>query len=240
MAMTPEKRPLHGVRPEAVAGVVFDLGGVFLEGGPKHVAEFGPRVGLSAQVWREMALDLFVRGEDWNRVERGQARLDEFAEVLKTRLAGEGVWISMAQAREFMGTPGDAKSHPLRPEVVELCRRLRGVMPTALLTNNIREWREGWRARLPVAELFDLVVDSCEVGVRKPEPDIYRLVEQGLGLPGSALLFVDDLGVNLKTARALGWQTVKYDRTGDVVAVLEAVLNAADPNRPSRIPSTCD
>ena len=80
---------------------------------------------------------------------------------------------------------------------------------------------------MPVDELFDLVVDSCEVGVRKPEPGIYRLVEQGLKLPAESLLFVDDLGVNLKAARTLGWQTLKYDRTGEVLTVLEAVLAQA-------------
>ena len=236
--MSAPKDILRGVRPEAVGAVVFDLGGVFLDGGPRNVAEFGARVGLSMEAWREIALDLFVRGEEWSRVERGEARLDDFAQVLRARLAGHGTQVSLEQARDFMGSPGDRASHPLRPEVVDVCRRLRAVMPTALLTNNIREWREGWRARLPVAELFDLVVDSCEAGVRKPEPAIYRLVEQGLGLPGEALLFVDDLGVNLKAARGLGWQTVKYDSTGAVLAVLEAVLqaglNAAAPLRPPR------
>ena len=97
---------------------------------------------------------------------------------------------------------------------------------TALLTNNIAEWRAAWRHRMDVDALFDLVVDSSEVGTRKPEEAIYRLVEQGLGLPGEALLFVDDLGVNLKTARRLGWQTLKYVDTAEVVSVLERVAAA--------------
>ena len=109
------------------------------------------------------------------------------------------------------------------PEVVAACRRLRGRLPTALLTNNIREWRDNWRRVLPTDELFDVVVDSSEVGMRKPEPPIYRLVEERLGIPGSGLLFVDDLGVNLKAAMARGWQTVKYDDTANVLAILHSV-----------------
>jgi len=83
---------------------------------------------------------------------------------------------------------------------------------------------------MAVDTLFDLVVDSSAVGTRKPEEAIYRLVERGLGLPGAALLFVDDLGVNLKTARALGWQTLKYLDTAEVVAALAQVA-AAHPVR---------
>ena len=62
--MTATHETLHGVRPDAVRAVVFDLGGVFLDGGPRNVVAFGERVGLSPAVWREIALDLFVREED--------------------------------------------------------------------------------------------------------------------------------------------------------------------------------
>jgi putative hydrolase of the HAD superfamily len=116
-----------------------------------------------------------------------------------------------------------------RPEIVSACRRLRACMPTALLTNNIREWREMWRKRLPVSELFDFIVDSSDVGMRKPELPIYRLVERQMGLAGEELLFVDDLGVNLKAARQLGWQTVKYDDTARVLGILDAVLAGRVP-----------
>ena len=81
--------------------------------------------------------------------------------------------------------------------------------------------------------LFDCVVDSSDVGMRKPEPGIYKLVEQGLGLPGDALLFVDDLGVNLKAARQLGWQTLKYVDTAEVLTVLSQVARG----RPLRTPA---
>jgi putative hydrolase of the HAD superfamily len=221
------------VDPQAVRAVVFDLGGVFLEGGPSNVRAFGERIGLEPAVWDALRHELFVVEDAWDRVERGEASLEGFAGHLRERLRGAGVEVPLEVARSFMGSPADRASMPVRPEIVAACLALRRRMPTALLTNNVAEWREGWRRRMDVGALFDLVVDSSEVGVRKPEEGIYRLVEQGLGLSGAALLFVDDLGVNLKTARRLGWQTLKYTGTAEVVAVLDEVA-AAHPPRAGR------
>jgi putative hydrolase of the HAD superfamily len=215
------------IEPQRVRAVVFDLGGVFLEGGPSSVRAFGERIGLPAAAWDAIRHELFIAGAAWDRVERGEDTLEAFAALLRERLRAEGVTVSPEDARDFMGSPGDREAMPVRPQIVAACRALRRRMPTALLTNNIAEWREAWRRRMDVETLFDLVVDSSEVGTRKPEEAIYRLVERGLGLPGEALLFVDDLGVNLKTARRLGWQTLKYVDTAEVVAVLERVAAAA-------------
>lgn len=189
---------------------------------------FGSKHGVPEPAWERIWNDLFIEGDAWNRVERAELTLDAFAEELRARVSAHGVRLTLEQARNFMGVPGEDRSR-LRNEVVAACRRLRACMPTALLTNNIREWRESWRQRLPVAELFDVVVDSSEVGMRKPEPPIYRLVEERLGLAGTGLLFVDNLGVNLKVARQLGWQTVKYDDTERVLGILDAVLAGRPP-----------
>lgn len=214
------------VEPARVRAVVFDLGGVFLEGGPSNVAAFGERLGLEPAVWDAIRHELFVAGDAWDRVERGEDSLDAFAAVLRERLRAEGVEIGPEAARNFMGSPGDRVAMPTRPEIVAACQALRRRLPTALLTNNIAEWRDVWRRRMDVDSLFDVVVDSSAVGTRKPEERIYRITEERLGLPGTALLFVDDLGVNLKTARRLGWQTVKYTDTAGVVRVLQAVADA--------------
>lgn len=218
------------IEPARVRAVVFDLGGVFLEGGPSNVAAFGERIGLARDTWDAIRHELFIAGDAWDRLERGDSTLDDFAEVLRARLAREGVTVSHEQARNFMGSPGDRAAMPVRAEIVAACRALRRRMPTALLTNNVKEWRASWRRRMDVDSLFDIVVDSSEVGTRKPEERIYRITEERLGLAGEALLFVDDLGVNLKAARHLGWQTLKYVDTADVVAALERVI-AAHPER---------
>ncbi len=110
----------------------------------------------------------------------------------------------------------------------ELVDYLRGVkargIRLACLTNNIREWEPRWRAMLPVDELFELVVDSGFVGMRKPEPEIYALTLERLGLPGEACAFLDDLEVNCEGARALGIAAVQFQNTEQAIAELDALL----------------
>ena len=88
----------------------------------------------------------------------------------------------------------------------------------AICTNNVREWEPHWRPLLPIDEIFETVVDSGFVGVRKPDPAIYALVLDRLGLPAADCVFVDDLPGNLKPARALGMGTVVHH--GDAAATL--------------------
>jgi putative hydrolase of the HAD superfamily len=81
-----------------------------------------------------------------------------------------------------------------------------------LLTNNVREWEPRWRAMLPVDELFEVVVDSAFVGLRKPDPAIYTLTLERLGdVDPDRCVFVDDLDVNCDTARDLGMTAVRYE-----------------------------
>ena len=83
--------------------------------------------------------------------------------------------------------------------MIELMRELKADgYRMALLTNNVREWEPTWRSMLPVDEIFELVVDSAFVGCRKPEPQIYEITLERLGLPGSACLFIDDVNVQLR------------------------------------------
>ena len=216
---------------DSVQAVVFDLGGVFLEGGPNLVKAFGPKHGLDQAAWDAIRQELFISGDIWGQVERAEMLLDEFAQVLIARMAAHGIAISMDQARYFMRDPGHEDGMPLRPEIVEVAARLHRCMPTAMLTNNIVEWREGWRARLDLDNLFDVVIDSSEVGMRKPEPGIYALTEEKLGLAGEHLLFVDDIGLNLKAGRARGWQTLKFVDSAQVVQVLGRLVAARPPRR---------
>ena len=76
---------------------------------------------------------------------------------------------------------------------------------TAIVTNNIREYGDAWRARIAIDELFDLVVDSCEEGVRKPDPAIFHTTLERLGVSDPArAVFLDDFAGNIAAARALG------------------------------------
>ncbi len=95
-----------------------------------------------------------------------------------------------------------------------------------LLTNNVREWEPRWRAMIPADELFDVVVDSAAVGLRKPDPAIYALTEERLGVPGSEIVFLDDFVENCDAARAAGWTPVRFEDTAQTLAELDAVLAA--------------
>ncbi|HVE69596.1 MAG TPA: HAD family phosphatase [Solirubrobacteraceae bacterium] len=118
-----------------------------------------------------------------------------------------------------------AELHP-NEELIEFFRTLRSErgLRLALLTNNVREWEPLWRAKLPVDELFEVVVDSAFVGMRKPDPEIYELTLARLGLPAPACLFLDDLDVNVEAARALGMPAIHFRTTPQAIAEISAAL----------------
>jgi putative hydrolase of the HAD superfamily len=114
--------------------------------------------------------------------------------------------------------------HPNQP-MIDYMRELRGRgYKMALCTNNVREWDPLWRAKLPVEEIFGVVVDSGFVGTRKPEPLIYELTLERLGVPATAALLIDDIEVNCTAARELGLQAVWFRSTEQALAEVEAAL----------------
>jgi epoxide hydrolase-like predicted phosphatase len=105
--------------------------------------------------------------------------------------------------------------------------RERGVR-TALLTNNVREWAPLWRAKLPeIDEIFEVVVDSAFVGLRKPDARIYRLTLERLGVAAADCVFLDDLEVNCQAARELGMAAVRFETTEQATAGVLAALDGA-------------
>ena len=100
----------------------------------------------------------------------------------------------------------------------------------ALLTNNVREWELRWRALAPIDEIFELVIDSAFVGVRKPDPEIYELAVTGLGVRADECLFVDDIAVNCEAAVAAGMSAVVFHDTEQAIAEMRAALGIAVPD----------
>ncbi len=124
-----------------------------------------------------------------------------------------------------------ANLHPNEP-MIEYLRGLRegGGIRLGLLTNNVREWEPLWHAKLPdVDELFEVVVDSAFVGMRKPDPDIYTLTVErmGGGLRVHECAFLDDIEVNCDAARELGMVPVHFRDTAQAIAELDLVLGRA-------------
>jgi epoxide hydrolase-like predicted phosphatase len=96
--------------------------------------------------------------------------------------------------------------------------------PTALVSNS-------WRADdYDVDELFDVIVLSQAIGIRKPDPRIYQHAADRLSVPTSACVFVDDLGGNLKPAKALGMTTIRHTEASSTIAQLKRLLSASNPS----------
>jgi epoxide hydrolase-like predicted phosphatase len=111
------------------------------------------------------------------------------------------------------------------PVVIDYMRELRGRgYKLAICTNNVREWEARWRAMLPVDEIFDVVVDSAFVGTRKPEPRIYELTLQALGVDAGSALLIDDIEANCTGAREVGMHAVWFQSSEQAIADTEAAL----------------
>jgi epoxide hydrolase-like predicted phosphatase len=232
VSATASHAPAPSFDPARIRAAVFDYGGVLIEGGPGEVVAFGAKVGLGEDRWRLLRRRFFGNDGIWAELERGEVTFADFTAALRGAIIEAGGNVTADQAASFMGDP-DAMAHRarLRPPLLDAVRRLRRLMPTALLTNNVREWRCGWHAVLEPSTLFDVIVDSSEVGSRKPEPRIYGITRDMLGVAHDEIFFLDDIGQNLKAARALGWNTVLYTDTGAVLAVLEELIAAQKPRR---------
>jgi putative hydrolase of the HAD superfamily len=155
-------------------------------------------------------------------LERGEIGEPEFLAALER---GLGEVLGRPVSLHGFGERLMAALHP-NEELFAHYRALRerGVR-LALLTNNVREWEPLWRPKLPIDDVFETVVDSAFVGLRKPDRAIYALTLERLGLPAEACAFVDDLEINVEAARELGMHGVVYRDTAQAIAELEALLD---------------
>ena len=158
----------------------------------------------------------------WHRLERGEISFREAREAIVALGRAAGIDTDPLRVFQRMSAGGG-----VREAMVERARRLRRAgVRTALVTNNAREFRERWRALVPAEELFEHVVDSSEVGVRKPDPAIFRIALARLGDPApERTLFLDDFEGNLAAARALGLRALLVpDDPAPALAALDALL----------------
>lgn len=122
---------------------------------------------------------------------------------------------------------GERYFESLRPNT-QMIDYLRGLRDRgyrlAICTNNVREWEPLWRAKLPVDEIFELVVDSAFVGTRKPERRIYEITLERLGLPAPRTLLIDDLEVNCTAAAEVGMRAVWFRDNEQAIAEIETAL----------------
>jgi putative hydrolase of the HAD superfamily len=207
-----------------IRAAFFDFGGVILSSPFEAFATYERTYGLP---------DGFIRGLNstrpdtnaWAQLERGHVPFDEFCTLYEGEATAAGHAID---AREVMAL----LSGDVRPAMVEAVRRCKQHLKTACLTNNFVSFDEfpvEARAdgRDDVLALFDVIVESSKVGVRKPDPRFYEIACDEVGVEPAEAVFLDDLGINLKPARAMGMTTIKVTDPDEALAELEAVVGFA-------------
>ena len=163
----------------------------------------------------------------WARFERSEIGVDEFVSQFEDEAAQLGFGVSGAAVLACLD--GD-----LRPEMVAALRQVAARFATALLTNNVVSMSAAGLGEAgslhrfaEVLELFDHVIESSVVGVRKPERRFYEIACERAGVVPERVVFLDDLGVNLKPARQMGMTTIKVTDPGDAIDELESLLGIA-------------
>jgi len=212
----------------AFDAVLFDFGGVFIES-PFAVADLAAeRLGVPLADLSAVMFGSYDNDDDhpWHRLERGEITFDDARREIGAAASAAGlgdldpfdVLASMA-----------ASTHGPRGFVVDFVREVRGMgLKTAVVTNNVAEFASFWRPILPLDDLFDDVVDSSAVGVRKPNPAIYELACDRLGVEASRSLFVDDYEGNVVGARVAGLVAVccgySVETTAAAIEMLRGLL----------------
>ena len=203
-----------------VRAVMFDFGGVILSSPFDAFAAYERRAGLPADLIRTINSTDPDRNA-WARLERNECSVDEFVVAFEAEAAALGHRVDGAEVLACL-------AGELRPRMVRAVQRCSEQLRTALCTNNIVTGSEHWSSGgsfVDLLPLFDVVVESSVVGCRKPEPRFYELALEGLGVSADEAVFLDDLGINLKPARAMGMATIKVQSAAQALAELEALID---------------
>jgi epoxide hydrolase-like predicted phosphatase len=209
-----------------IEAVLWDFGGVFTPSPFTTIEAAGEELGISTERAVAYVFGPYDRDTDhpWHRLERGEVTMDEAREEIMADAAGDGVTLD---PWDLLARMGSTEGPLTNPAVLAAARgvRERGLR-TGLITNNIVEFRDGWRSLVPVDELFEIVVDSSEEGIRKPDARIFALALQRLDdVDPARCVFLDDYEGNVIAAQACGLHAIRVDRdpTG-ALAELESLL----------------
>jgi putative hydrolase of the HAD superfamily len=206
-----------------VRAVISDFGGVLTSPLMSFFARFQDDSGIPLEaLGKAMARIAQEQGaHPLFELEKGKLTEARFVELLEGAVGAElGRQVRLHGLAESYWSDMDTND-----AMVDYLRGLRddGIR-LALLTNNVREWEPRWRAMVPVDELFEVVVDSANVGMRKPDPEIYELTLHRLELDPPQCVFVDDIEVNCQAAERLGMRAVWFRDTDQAIADIDAAL----------------
>jgi putative hydrolase of the HAD superfamily len=212
----------------AIRAVISDFGGVLTTPLLGSFLAFQDETGIAAEALGVAMQRIAERQGEHPlfELERGRITEVDFLAALRDELTAD--LGHEPELHRFSEIYFDALD-PNEP-MIELMRGLRNRgYRMALLTNNVREWEPLWRAMLPVDEIFEVIVDSAFVGLRKPEPEIYELALEriGGGVGAADCLFVDDVEHNVVAARELGMEAVHFRSNDQAIPEIEAALMSA-------------
>lgn len=204
--------------------VLFDFGGVFTASPFEILRAAADGFGVAPEVILRACFGSYDEDSDhpWHRLERGEVTAEDAMAGIAALASDSGhAFDPIAILRSGMGA-----ENPIREDVVAVARevRLRG-LKTAVVTNNVKEFSRTWRRLLPLDELFDVVVDSCEEGIRKPDPRIFERALDRLDVTPARAVFLDDAPGNVAAARRLGLHAIHVGIDHrDAVAELRALV----------------
>ena len=207
-----------------IEAVIWDFGGVLTTSPFEAFARFERERGLPLDIIRRTnAANHFENA--WAKFERAEVDLATFDELFAAESLALGAEVRGRDVVPLLsGNP--------RPEMVEALRRIKQRFKTGCITNNLPAnaiGSSGGRA-LYVAEtmaLFDHVIESAKIGLRKPDPRIYQMMVEALGVDPNRCVYLDDLGVNLKPAREMGMTTIKVIDAPQAIRDLQAATGLA-------------
>jgi putative hydrolase of the HAD superfamily len=202
-----------------IEAVIWDFGGVLTSSPFEAFARYERERGLPADIIRRTNAANHWENA-WARFERAEVDIDTFDRMFAAESLALGAEVRGRDVLPLLS--GD-----LRPEMVEALIRVKARLKTGCITNNLPANAIGSASgrSLYIAEvmvLFDHVIESAKIGLRKPDPRIYRMMADALGVDPKACVYLDDLGVNLKPARDMGMTTVKVVNAQQAIAELEA------------------
>ena len=196
---------INGMAQHQADAVIFDLGGVIMKnGGPRDFTRRYPDHDPAVIAEIVMGPHHLDTDHPWHRVERGEITLAECRALTKQRLDEAGI-VATVPAEKPTTSGGPAFTFQLNDDMVTFIHDLKDAgYPIAILTNNVKEFREWWWPLMDFESIFDAIVDSHEVRMRKPNPEIYHHTMNRIGATPSRTVFLDDLHANVEAANALG------------------------------------
>ena len=201
-----------------IEAVIFDFGGVLTSSPFEAFARYETERGLPVDIIRRTNAANHLENA-WAKFERAEVDIDTFDKLFAEESRALGAEVRGRDVLPLL--QGD-----LRPEMVEALKRIKAGLKTGCITNNLPANAIGSMTgrSLYIAEvmvLFDHVIESAKIGLRKPDPRIYKMMVETLKVDPKNCVYLDDLGVNLKPAREIGMTTIKVTSGAQAIAELE-------------------